>query len=141
MAETNRVIIHHQGAGAPSNSWGMFTSDYSIAIGTDRIEVRNSPANSFRTTGTSGPSLQICLSGNRDEYPVTDQDLTLIGQACAEAEGYRWIPPAASRVCQFHGDTASTACPGSHTRERREDIYAVVLGKTDDREMPGGDDM
>jgi hypothetical protein len=139
MAETDRVIVHHEGGGKPRDAWDcLIAADYSIAVGSTRIEVRNSPANSFRTDGTTGPSLQICLTGNRDTYEVTDNDLRLIGEACDEAEQFGWIPSAAARRCQFHGDTAATACPGAHTRDRRDDIYAVVLGKAD---YDGGDEM
>jgi peptidoglycan hydrolase-like protein with peptidoglycan-binding domain len=131
MAQTNRVIIHHEGGGAPRDSWaGIDAEAYSIAIGSTRIEVRRSPKDSFVTDGTSGDSLQILLTGNRDNYPVTDNDLVLIDQACDEAQNRGWIPAPSGRTCQFHGDTAATACPGSHTRERRNDIYDVVLQGT-----------
>lgn len=129
MAQTNRVIIHHEGGGKPRDEWDAIDAErYSIEIGLTRIEVRNAPVNSFITDGTIGHSLQLVLSGNRMTYEVTDNDLVLIGQACAYAEAHDWIPAPAQRACQFHGDTAATACPGDKTRERRSDIYAVVRG-------------
>jgi hypothetical protein len=129
VAQTSRVIIHHEGGGAPRDQWAAIDAEpYSIEVGLTRIEVRNSPHDSFVTNGTSGPSLQVVLSGNRDQYAVTDSDLDLIGEACAVAQSRGWIPAPAQRTCQFHGDTAATACPGSHTRARRDAIYAVVKG-------------
>jgi hypothetical protein len=129
MAQTNRIIIHHEGGGQPRDSWeGINAKKYSIAIGKTRIEVRRSPNESFITKGTSGRSLQILLTGNRDNYPVTDNDLVLIDQACDVARLRGWIPDPSQRVCQFHGDTMATACPGKKSRERRNDICNVVLG-------------
>lgn len=126
---SNRVTIHHEGAGSPSNNVARFldTDKYSAGIGTTLYELRRSPADSFHTTGQGDVDcVQICLSGNRNDHVVTDNDVALIGACCNEARSRGWLTDQPEVF--FHNDTASTACPGSHTAEVRDAITHACQG-------------
>jgi hypothetical protein len=137
MVLANRVTVHHEGAGSPTDNVDRYlsTDKYSAGIGVTRYELRRSPQDSFRTDGQGGTvCLQICLSGNRNDHAVTDDDLELIARCCNEARGKGWLTEVPEVF--FHNDTASTACPGTHTAARRPDIEAACRTYTEHGPVP-----
>ena len=119
------VIVHHEGAGAPTdNVERMGKKRYSIVIGVSKYTLRYSPERSFVTTEAGlGHTLQLGLTGNRENHPVTDTDLNLIRAAMRAARTQGWVTdrPAVT----FHGDHEQTSCPGRHAEARRADIVAA----------------
>lgn len=119
------VIIHHAGYGTPSDSMGFLNAArYSAGIGVTKYELRRPPETSFITDEFGHRALQVCISGNRDLQPVTDNDIELIRQCCLAARAKGWISQQVTTY--FHGDWQATACPGLHMRERRAEIVAAV---------------
>ena len=119
MAPVDRVTIHHEGAGSPTENVQRFlsTDDYSIGIGITGFVVERSPSESFVTTGQNGHrSLQVCLSGNRDEHAITDSDIDLVRRAVAAPRARGWVTDRPDVF--FHKDTVGTACPGTNSINR-----------------------
>ena len=121
-----RVTIHHEGGGAPTDRVSRFlnAARYSAGIGITRYELVRAPEQSFTTVGQDGKCLQICLSGHRGRYPVTDSDLALVHTCCDEARAKDWL--TLTPVLYLHGDTMSTECPGAFTEARRGDLERAV---------------
>ena len=138
----DRVTIHHEGGGAPSDNVSRFLSveKYSAGIGLSRYELWRSPEDSFITTGQSGHCLQICLSGNREVHAVSDGDIGLIAACCDDARRRNWLVDNPQVV--HHGDSAATACPGDNTNNRRAAIAsACQAGHSGSVPAEEGDDV
>jgi hypothetical protein len=123
----NRVTIHHEGAGSPTDNVSRYKSArYSAGIGINKYELWRDPAQSFVTKGQDRRCLQVCLSGNRDNYPVSTSDINLIDACCDEArdKGYLTDVPEVF----FHNDTMATGCPGNYTEQVRADITNAIRG-------------
>lgn len=123
------VTVHHEGAGAPTDQpRGSDDGGYTYWIGTTRWTWLRSVWDSWATIHHNGISLDLCLSGNRQDYPVTDQELEIIRGACADARARGYVT-AAPKV-QPHKAVYNTACPGNHTMNRWADVAAAVLAGT-----------
>lgn len=121
----NRVTIHHEGAGSPTDSARGADGGYSCWIGVTRYTMLRTPWISFGTLNFNHVSFDICLSGNRMDYLVTDSDIALIRAACAEARANGWLTDNPDVV--FHHDSpgSGTVCPGTHTYERHDEVVAA----------------
>lgn len=121
-----RVTIHHEGAGSPTDNVGRFAEGgYSAGIGINAWTRFRSPYVSYGTLGWNHRSVDICLSGNRMDYVVTDHDLELIREACADFRARGELVDNPDVV--FHHDSpgSNTVCPGTHTYERQAEVVAA----------------
>lgn len=123
----NRVTIHHQGGGAPTdNSSGYSEGGYTYGIGATRWERFRSVSDSYATLNFNGESLDICLSGSRGNtdpaYPVTDNDIELIRGAVADARARGEVTDHPDVIPHKNSPGSSTACPGDNAMARFDDI-------------------
>lgn len=140
----DRITFHHEGAGSPSDNVDRFLSaGYSIGIGQTLFKLARPPEQSFKTVGQGNRhSLQVCFSGNRDIYPLRDNDLRLVRMAIAEARSRGWVTRQPEVF--LHNDTMRTVCPGRRVEARRADLTAAVTHEAttpveEDDEMPLSD--
>lgn len=120
------VTVHHEGAGSPTNeARGSDDGGYTYWIGTSVWTHLRTVWDSWATINHNGISLDLCLSGNRQDWAVTDRELEVIRGACADARARGYVTPA-PRV-QPHKAVYATACPGNHTMERWNEVSAAVL--------------
>lgn len=120
------VTIHHEGAGAPSDVPRGADGGYTYWIGATRWERLRSVYTSYATLHFNHVSLDICLSGNRMDHPVTDADIALIHGAFMDAHAHGEVVDV-PRVqahrdnngkYEFRGSLFSTVCPGDLTMAR-----------------------
>lgn len=134
MAQTNRIIFHHEGSGAPGQVNRPLHEDYSISIGDQPGQyVMNRPPNqSFRTgcRGNTTPALQIVFPGNRDIYHVSDVEIKNVELAVADARGRGWVTDYPEVTNHDDMPCESTACPGKFVREVMPKL-TVVCKKSD----------
>lgn len=118
----NRVTIHHEGAGKPRDSFTFLEKRYSGGVGLTRYELVRSPHESFVTRGQGGVrSLQVCFSGDRRFYELSDNDLVLLRALVDDARARGWVTDRPDVF--LHGDTdKGTECPGGHVKARRAAI-------------------
>lgn len=129
------VTIHHEGGGAPTDEpRGSDDGGYTYWIGTSRWTWLRTVWDSWATIHHNGISLDLCLSGNRMDYPVSDAELEIIRSACADARGRGYV--VTSPEVHPHKDFFNTACPGSHTMERWGEVVAAVLAGTSGSSAP-----
>jgi len=129
----DRVTIHHQGGGAPTDdSSGYSHGGYTYGIGATRWERFRSVADSYATLNYNGESLDICLSGCRHptcgNYPVTDNDLALLGGIIADARARGEVIDSPVVVPHKESPGSSTACPGDRTMDRWHEIVTICTG-------------
>lgn len=126
MAPLNLVTIHHEGAGDPSDIPRGAKGGYTYWLGVTGFTRLRSPYESYATLHYNHVSVDICLSGNRDQYEVTQLDLIRLGQIAADARGRGELGP--NPVVRPHKWTFNTACPGGHTMAVWEDIAKKFAG-------------
>lgn len=115
MALTDLGSVHHQGAGVPSDVDGdMQSKGYCIKIGLDRYVLWRPPTEAFATYRFNHRSLDVVFSGDRNVWPITTKDLTLLRRAVSDARGRGWIVPAP--YVRPHRETPMnvTICPGNN---------------------------
>lgn len=125
MIPVSLCTIHHEGAGAPSDVTRGAAGGYSVWIGASRYTVLRPPWLSFATLDFNHVSLDICLSGNRMDHPVTDADIAMIRTACAEARRNGWVVDTPSVRAHKNSPGSSTVCPGDLAMARWSDIVAA----------------
>lgn len=122
--QVNRVTIHHEGAGKPRDQFGFLAAGYSGGVGLTRYELVRSPHESFTTRGQGGVrSLQVCFSGDRRFFMVTDDDIRLVRQLVDDARARGWVSDYPEVF--LHGDTDLTECPGTWVKSCRGDLWAA----------------
>jgi hypothetical protein len=124
----DRVTIHHEGAGKPTDDIDRpLHQKYSIGIGVTTYKMARPPQDSFVTVGQDGKhSLQVVFTGDRNIYPVTDNDIDLVRRAVRTANALGWVTLDPDLF--LHCDTMVTGCPGFHARARRADLERAVTG-------------
>jgi hypothetical protein len=125
MAPVARVTIHHEGAGSPTDNPRGAQHGYSYWIGASYWTRLRSPQESWATLNYNGVSLDICLSGNRENYPVTDRDVEMIRQVCADARNRDEVVDQPAVLAHKYSPGSQTVCPGEKTMDRWEEIVAV----------------
>jgi hypothetical protein len=118
------VTIHHEGAGDPIEEARGGDGGYTYWIGITKFTRLRSPFESFATLHFNHKSVDICLSGNRENAPVTDNDIVLIAQAVADARARGELTD--KPTVRQHKETFNTSCPGQHTVDRWDDILAQL---------------
>jgi hypothetical protein len=121
---TNEVRIHHRGGGSPSSTWSDY--HYALIINRDRYRLQFGPEGDTSTKGENRRVLGVCFDGNREVYPVTDLELSLLRAGIAEARrrGYVTDHPNVLPHCapQLQPLGNATLCPGRHAVERMPHI-------------------
>lgn len=131
------VTVHHEGAGSPSDSARGADGGYSYWIGATTEQRLRSVATSFATLHYNHVSLDICLSGNRVDHPVTDNDIALVHAAFMDAHGRGEVSdnpivhPHRFNNGRFYyrGNLFSTVCPGDLAMARFADLTAACSAK------------
>lgn len=129
------VTIHHEGGGAPTDEpRGSDDGGYTYWIGTSRWTWLRTVWDSWATIHHNGISLDLCLSGNRMDHPVSDVELDIIRGACADGRARGYV--ISSPEVHPHKDFYNTACPGTHTLNRWAEVVAAVLAGTSGAPVP-----
>ena len=124
-APVSRITIHHEGAGQPADTTRYSEGGYSIGIGVTMFYTFRDPWSSWGTYGYNHQSLDVCLSGNRMEYPVTSSDIDLIRAAVTDARTRAWVTGAPEVVAHKNSPGSSTVCPGDHTMAVWDQVVAA----------------
>lgn len=109
----NLVTIHHEGAGDPSDVARGAKGGYTYWLGKTCWQRLRSPYESYATLHYNHVSVDICLSGNRDNWDVTQQDLIFLSQIGADARARGELTD--NPTVRPHRWTFNTDCPGQRT--------------------------
>lgn len=141
------VTVHHEGAGAPAPAGSVSRcahGGYTYGFGVGVWERFRSPYDGWATLNFNGESVDLVLTGNRMEHPVTDDDLANIAEACADARARGEL--VAAPTVRDHSDSpgSSTACSGDFTRARWAEVVAACTASGAPAPLPppsteGGD--
>ncbi len=121
-----RVTLHHEGAGTPTNNVQRFSEGgYSYGNGQTLWQRFRSPYVSWGTLGWNHRSVDICISGNRMVYEVTDEEVQHTREICADARARGELVDDPDVV--FHHDSpgSNTVCPGFWTYHRQPALVAA----------------
>jgi hypothetical protein len=116
MPVVDLVTIHHEGGGSPSDNVGRFSEGgYCYGIGVTLWERWRSPNDNWATMNYNGEDLTICLSGNRMDAPVTDDDIKLIHEAYMDCHKRGEVTDSPLVRAHRNSPGSATACPGDKT--------------------------
>jgi hypothetical protein len=128
-APVSLVTVHHEGAGAPTDNVGRFAEGgYTYGIGVGSWARFRSVWDSYGTLNYNGESVDVCLSGNRMEYPVTDRDLDIIASALGDARAHGYVVTVPEVRAHRDSPGSGTVCPGDLTMNRWPEIVAACNG-------------
>lgn len=124
----NVVVQHHEGAGEPRNNVQL--PHYSYVIGLNewhlRIDLVNpaapAPGGDTSTIDFNRTVIGVCLTGNRNVYPVTDNDLNMMQQIANDAKGRGWLIDYPNVMDHHDMPGSNTVCSGNNTRARWADV-------------------
>jgi hypothetical protein len=117
------VTIHHEGAGDPTDDVQRFAvGGYSYGIGTTKWVRFRSPYVSWGTLHFNHVSMDICLSGDRMNHPVTDNDLNLIRGAFLDCHSHGEVVDSPLVRPHRWSPGSSTVCPGDDAMFRFGEI-------------------
>lgn len=126
LAPVSLITIHHEGAGTPIDSARGGAGGYSEWIGDvngDHVFVAiRTPWQSWGTLHYNGVSLDICLSGDRDVIPLTDDDIDTLAACVAQARALGWVTDTPLVRAHRNSPGSRTVCPGAHTMARWPDV-------------------
>jgi hypothetical protein len=106
------VTVHHEGAGVPTDEPRGRAGGYTWWVGPSSITRLRSPYDSFATLDFNHVSVDVCLSGDRDLWPVTHDDLArLTAIAVEERRLGELIRGPLVRPHKF-SPGSNTRCPG-----------------------------
>ncbi len=132
-----RVTLHHEGAGTPTNNVQRFSEGgYSYGNGQTLWQRFRSPYVSWGTLGWNHRSVDICISGNRMVYTVTDDEVQHTREICADARARGELVDDPDVV--FHHDSpgSNTVCPGFWTYNRQPALVAACKAGPDPHPLP-----
>jgi hypothetical protein len=122
----NRVTVHHEGAGSPTDYVDRFSEGgYSAGIGVSLWKRFRSPESSWGTLNYNHRSLDICLSGNRMIAVVTDKDLQLIHDAFMDFYRRGEVVAEPEVLPHRRSPGSNTVCPGNKAMDRWGAIEAA----------------
>src|SRR5215469_14798640 len=115
----NLVVQHHEGAGVPSDNVDRFSAGgYSYGIGVSTWKCFRQPSEDYSTIDFNHVVVGVCLSGNRNDFPVTDTDLQMMQEIAAHAKQNGWLIPYPNVMPHRDMPGSNTVCPGNLTMER-----------------------
>lgn len=112
------VTVHHEGAGAPTDTDRYSEGGYTYGIGLTRWLRFRTVASSYATLNFNHVSMDVCLSGNRMDYPVTDTDLDLMHGAFMDCYARGEVDAVPTVRAHKNSPGSSTVCPGDQTMAR-----------------------
>jgi N-acetylmuramoyl-L-alanine amidase len=119
VTPVNRVTIHHEGAGSPSDYVDRFSEGgYCCGIGVNLWKRFRAPRDNWATLNYNHRDLTICLSGNRMIHQVTDNDLKLIHDAFTDFYNRGEVTSEPEVVAHRNSAGSQTVCPGDKTMDR-----------------------
>jgi hypothetical protein len=127
-APVSLVTVHHEGAGAPAapeNIGRCAHGGYTYGFGSGAWERFRDVWSSFATMNFNGDSVDLVLTGNREDHAVTDDDLAAISAAVADARGRGYVVDAPTVRAHRDSPGSSTVCPGAYTMARWSEIVAA----------------
>ena len=119
------VTIHHEGAGNPTDVARGAAGGYTYWIGTTYWTQLRTPWDSYATLNFNHVSLDICLSGDRMNWPVTDNDIRILSGAVKDARGKGYVIDDPLVRAHRNSPGSSTVCPGDYTMARWADVVAA----------------
>lgn len=137
QGKITRVTYHHEGAGTPTNNVQRFSEGgYSYGNGQTIWQRFRSPFVSWGTLGFNHRSLDICISGNRMVYEVTDAEVQHTREICADSRARGELVDDPEVV--FHHDSpgSNTVCPGFWTYHRQPALVAACKAVPDPGPLP-----
>jgi hypothetical protein len=109
------VVIHHQGAGTPNNAYQFAGGGYSYGVGVGSWRNFRDPSTDFSTADYNHVVVGVCLSGNRNESPVTQMDLQQLREISLNAKHNGWLVQEPEvRPHREMGGGNNTICPGNN---------------------------
>src|SRR5215471_238826 len=138
------VTVHHEGAGAPSDVARGAHGGYTYWIGATYFTHLRTVWSSFATLNFNGVSLDLCLSGNRMEYPVTSRDIEIIRGAVTDARNRGYVVGNPTVRAHRNSPGSGTVCPGDYAMAVWPQIVAACTAGTTPAPTPptpGGDDL
>lgn len=124
-APVSLVTIHHEGAGDPTNTARGAEGGYTYWIGSTTFTHLRDVWSSFATWNFNHVSVDVCLSGNRMVWDVTEADVSLIEAALDDARARGYVVNAPQVRDHHSSPGSSTVCSGDQTRERWNQIVAA----------------
>jgi hypothetical protein len=143
-----RITVHHRGGGPPANGTWPDSDPYCALIGPSALTIVQAPFTAWATYGFNHVSFDICFSGDRMTYPVTDNDLHLISEACGTARSRGWLAAVATTFPHgtlhppppgYPTGSSATDCPGTLAIARWPEIVAACGAAP--APSPGDDDV
>jgi hypothetical protein len=141
-APVSLVTVHHEGAGAPTADPSRYAhGGYTYGFGLGSWARLRDVWASYATLDYNGVSLDLCLSGNRMDHAVTDDDLASIRAACADARARGYVVSAPTVRAHKDSPGSGTVCPGDRTMQRWSEVVAACTGSSSTSAPPttGGD--
>jgi len=123
-----RGTIHHEGAGEPSNTARGAAGGYTYWVGSSKWTRLRSVASSWATYRFNHVSVDVCLSGNREVYPTSANDVKMIGECFADARSKGEVTPNPTVLPHRWSPGSSTVCPGRNTMAVWDSIVAACRG-------------
>lgn len=119
------VTIHHEGGGSPTDVPRGAEGGYTYWVGASYFTWLRNVWDSYATLNYNGVSLDICLSGNRMDYPLYDRDIQMISNICADARDRGYVVDNPQVRAHKNSPGSSTACPGDNTMARWDEVVAA----------------
>lgn len=108
---------------------------YSVWIGRTGFRLVRPPWEDTSTLNLNHVVMGVCFSGQRQDgipgepaFPVTDEELGWVRDACSEARRLGWLSPLTPEVTPHDNLAGSaTVCPGTRVYARWHDVYQACL--------------
>jgi hypothetical protein len=144
-----RVVIHHQGAGRPNDNFAYADGGYSYGVGINLWRNFREPRLDWSTIDFNHVVVGVCLSGNREDYVVTQKDMQLLREISFDAKSKGWLVDIPEVIPHRESPGSNTVCPGMNAappwgpypgdRQAWDQIRACFQGHN--VPVPGDDDM
>lgn len=113
-APVSLATVHHQGAGAPHDAPGdAANGGYTLWIGVRTYQILRAVWVSYATLHYNHTSLDVCFSGDRDNYPITPRDLELLRAGVRDCRAQGFIIDAPYVRPHRESPGSVTICPGN----------------------------
>jgi hypothetical protein len=135
MAPLTLVTVHHEGAGEPTDFARGAAGGYTYWVGPNGFTHLRSAFASFATLHYNHVSVDVCLSGDRDVFSITNNDLIRLTAIAADARARGELTEGTPTV-HPHRFSFNTACPGNRTMDMWAKIVACFAAHSDPQPAP-----